>query len=305
MTRSAQLSVVIPAWDIGVELSECIASVLADPEPCRLIVVDNASTRPLTLPEGTHVIRSPKRLSLGATRNLGLGEVSTPFVCFMDADDLLVRPALRLLVNALREDPDLVLAAGSILLWEPSSGRSARSYIPSRLAFRLQDRRRLLTLMQATNRVIPTQGAAVIRTQTLRELGGFPKIPHGENWALGVSLSLAGKVKLDPRPMKLYRIVSGDRTLSRQRDRSLRNALAARLATRRALRRSPDAGMLLRAYGFVLAPVHLALSVRDRLRRITPAERALRRAASSPIERDLYSEPLAISSGRTTRKPPR
>lgn len=271
------LTVVIPAWDIGDELLESIASVQADRESSVVLVIDNASEHELDLPKGVHLFRSDRRLTLAGARNLGLTHVTTPFVCFMDADDVLIPPALELLTSALRADEGLVLASGAITLWDPDLDNRAPSYIPPRLAYRVQNSRRTLALLQATTRVVPTQGAVVIRTHVLRQLGGFPDIPVGENWALGVSLALAGGIRLDPRPMKLYRVRSNRKTLANQRDGNLRRCLAARRAMRIALRESPNAGLTLKTTSFLLAPIHVGLAVRERFRAESRAETLLKK----------------------------
>lgn len=276
-----ELTVVIPAWDVGDELLESIASVRADPEPSELVIVDNASERVLAVPGGVSVVRSARRLTLGQARNLGLKIVTTPFVCFMDADDVLLPPALQILTSALRCDRELVLASGAITLWETSGNIRVPSYLPPRLAYRVQYRRCTLALLQATTRVVPTQGAVVIRTHVLRAVGGFPDVPAGENWALGVSLALAGGIRLDPRPMKLYRVPLDRRTLATSRDRELKQCLGAHRAMRNALRQSPHAGRILKMTSFGLAPIHLALALGERLRSEPRAVRLLKRAASA------------------------
>lgn len=306
-TVKPDLTVVIPAWDVGKELRECIASVQADPEPCELVVVDNASERTLDVPADVCVVRSGHRLTLAQARNVGLATVATPYVCFMDADDVLLPPALNILTTALRDDNELVLASGAITLWDPISGCRAPSYIPPPLAYRLQQRRRVLAMLQATTRVVPTQGAVVLRTEVLREVGGFPSVSVGENWALGVSLALAGKIRLDPRPMKLYRVSLSGGTLASERDGDLRQGLDARRFMREALRQSPHAGPILVIASFLMAPLHFALAVGERRRREPRAVALLKRhcravqGVTTPCGSDIH----AILNERTTETPSR
>ncbi len=55
-----------------------------------IVVVDNASSTPVPELEGCEVVRAPRRLSVGAARNLGLEQVATEYVVFLDADDMLL-----------------------------------------------------------------------------------------------------------------------------------------------------------------------------------------------------------------------
>jgi glycosyltransferase involved in cell wall biosynthesis len=276
-TSDAALTVVIPAWNIGDELAQCIASIRADPMAKEIIVVDNASESALDVPPGVRVVRSRARLTLGAARNVGLAAASTRYVCFMDADDVFVGPALSTLSRRLDEEPSAVLAAGGIVLWDEETGCRVASYVPSRTACRIQRHRRALALVQAVHRVIPTAGAAVIRRHVLVRLGGFPDVVAGENWALGVSLALTGRVCMDRQPMKLYRVDVSRATLATIRASRLAEGLNARRAMRIAIRAVPGVSPFWRLISYALWPVHLASAVYDRVRSEPRSVRMIKR----------------------------
>ncbi|HET9199054.1 MAG TPA: glycosyltransferase family 2 protein [Solirubrobacterales bacterium] len=296
------LTIVIPAWDLDGALDECLASVDLDPEPCRVVVVDNASARPLRLGPRVQVVRTARRRTLAAARNLGLERVETELVCFLDGDDVLIPPALESLVDTMRGDPGLVLAAGSSLLWDPERDVVARSFVPPRRAFLYSRYRRWLAARQTIDRVIPTHGAVVQRTAALRAVGGFPDTAYGENWLLGVSLALAGGISLDSRPMKFYRVGPSHNRLSRRRDRDFRQGLRVRREMRETLRRDACSGRLLRLTSYWIAPLHLYLAARARWSR-PRAERILD-AEGSGIRRASY-ETLATVKQRTREMQPR
>jgi cellulose synthase/poly-beta-1,6-N-acetylglucosamine synthase-like glycosyltransferase len=298
----AAVTIVIPAWDLGSALDECLASVDLDPEPCRVIVVDNASKVPLHLDQRIEVVRTLRRITLAGARNLGLKLVETEFVCFLDGDDVLIPPALKTLVDTMRHDHELVLAAGSSFLWDPEREIVARSFVPPRRAFAYFRFRWWLAIRQTTDRVIPTHGAVVQRTVTMRAVGGFPDTAYGENWLLGVTLALAGGISLSSRPMKFYRVGPSHNQLSRQRDRDFRQGLQVRREMRRTLRRDARAGRLLRLASYGLAPLHLSLAARARLAR--PQAEKILAAEGTDITRTSY-ETLAIVRQRTREMPPR
>src|SRR5215211_6406812 len=69
----ALTTVLMPVWDEYVPwLPQAVASVQAQDVATRLVVVDNASDVRLPGLPGACVVASPRRLTLGAARNLGL-----------------------------------------------------------------------------------------------------------------------------------------------------------------------------------------------------------------------------------------
>lgn len=87
---STDYTVIIPAYDAAVTIGESIASIRAQSRvPRRIIVVDDGST------DETAAIAAPyadvirqENAGPGAACNRGLVEVDTPFVAYLDADDL-------------------------------------------------------------------------------------------------------------------------------------------------------------------------------------------------------------------------
>src|SRR5437870_4063031 len=104
-------------------LEAAIASVRAqEPAPPPIVVVDTASTNPLPLLPGAWVIRASSGLSLGAARNLGLTRVTTPYVVFWDADDIMLPGTLAALEAVIANNLQLV-AFGMAILEERSRNR--------------------------------------------------------------------------------------------------------------------------------------------------------------------------------------
>src|SRR4051794_40052477 len=76
-----QTTVLIPVWDDYVKwLEQAVVSLTAQDVATRIVVVDNASEVNLPVLPGVAVVTSPRRLTVGAARNLGLGQVTTPYV---------------------------------------------------------------------------------------------------------------------------------------------------------------------------------------------------------------------------------
>src|SRR2546423_11640960 len=106
---TARTTVVLPVWDeyVAPWLSEALASLRAQDVSAPIVVVDNASEVLLPDLPGVTAVHSSRRLTLGAARNLGLSQVTTPYLVAWDADDLMPPGTLRFLEGAIHSDPGL------------------------------------------------------------------------------------------------------------------------------------------------------------------------------------------------------
>ncbi len=112
------VSVIIPAYNQSVYISEAIQSVLGQTYPnFELIVVDDGSTdeTPQIIAQihdpRMRVIRQPNA-GLSAARNTGLRESSAPLVTFLDSDDYFLPDKLEVLTNYLEEHSEIGLVVG-------------------------------------------------------------------------------------------------------------------------------------------------------------------------------------------------
>jgi glycosyltransferase involved in cell wall biosynthesis len=228
------VSIVVPAWGeyAGSPLREAITSLLEQDLRARIIVVDNASNDPLPELSGVEVLRAPRRLTVGAARNLGLERVATPYVLFWDADDLMLPGTLRFLRERIGSNPRLVAVAAAIVEGEPP----VRHRWPPRWSGRLARLPRLFAFCHAIWALFPTTGATMVRTNAVRQSRGYADADSGEDWVLGVSLAFRGAVELHDRPGRLYRRL-GESLWERRR--SLRHLLGHAAAVRRRMRDDP------------------------------------------------------------------
>ena len=199
-----EVSVVIPAWGTyaGATLQEAVESVREQHTPARIIVVDNASDEPLGPVGDAQVVRAPERLTVGGARNIGLAEVDTPLVVFLDADDLLLQGALDAMLRAVDSWPEAVAWVLGIV--DGSTGRPHRS--PRRIARVLARRPSVFAIANAGWSLMPTQGATLLRVDLLRELGGYDDSERGgDDWPLCAAIAFRGKVAFDGFPALAYR----------------------------------------------------------------------------------------------------
>jgi len=264
----ADVSIVVPAWGgyAGSPLREAIATLLEQDLPARIIIVDNVSNEPLPEFGGVDMVRAPHRLTVGAARNFGLERVTTPFVLFWDADDLMLPGTLRFLRERIGSDPRLVAVAAAIVEGEPP----VRHRWPPLWSARLARLPRLFAFCHAIWALFPTTGATIVRTGAVRDCKGYADADSGEDWVLGVSLAFRGRIELHERPGRVYRRL-GESLWERRR--SPRDLLAHAGAVRRRIRGDPGVPGWARAAIPMLAALQAIVLVG-----LGPLARALRRA---------------------------
>lgn len=112
MSSPAAVTVIVPGYDIAPYAAEALESLRRQTlQNWTAVLIDDRSA------DGTgdifeaaaaddprfRVVRHERRVGLGAARNAGLDLVETPFVGFLDADDVLTPTALARLVGVLDE----------------------------------------------------------------------------------------------------------------------------------------------------------------------------------------------------------
>ena len=199
------ITVVIPAWNLGAELKEAVASLREqDPRP-KVLIVDNASDTPLPKISGTRTLRLPQRVTIGEARNAAINQVDTPYLLFLDADDRLLPGALARLHETLSEEPQAVAAAGQILDWNPATDARQPAWYPPNYVYALNRFPGLHAWWNSVRYCTIVVGA-LIRTDAARRVPGFPNLNYGEDWAFSALLAFRGRIILTRDPSKLYRL---------------------------------------------------------------------------------------------------
>ena len=257
------MTVVIPAWDAyaGSGLLDAVASVQRQRCPHQLIVVDNASRSPLPPLPGATVLALGGRVTTGAARNATLQSIVTPYVVFLDADDELLDGTLELLVGVLDRAGG---PAAALAILDAASGERHRT--PRRSAARLARRPPAFAVANAIWSLLPTQGATIMRVDAVRACGGYADRDSGEDWVLGTSLTLRGRISFDSRPALRYRARSDSPGNAPLRRRVL---LGNAAAVRARLRSDPAAPAWLRRLlpGIAIAQTIAALVLSPATRR--------------------------------------
>lgn len=102
-TRTLPLTMIIPAHNRQAELETALRSIVDQKIAIgEIIVVDDGSSPPLTLPtdvvelKNVRLIRRPLNGGAAAARNTGILVAKTPWISFLDSDDLLLPGTLQL-----------------------------------------------------------------------------------------------------------------------------------------------------------------------------------------------------------------
>ena len=118
MSRT-RIAVVIPCFNDGVVAKDALCSLEESPEPLEVVIVDDASTEPMTKHElailqaqGVRVVTHPENRGLAPTRMTGVAATTAPYVFPLDADDIAIPDALTRMADILDGNSDLGVCFG-------------------------------------------------------------------------------------------------------------------------------------------------------------------------------------------------
>lgn len=191
-------SVVIPSYNRVDLLQRAVASVLAQDEPdFELIIVDDSTDKTrewlgsLTDPRVT-VILPPERRGVSAARNIGIAAARAPVIAFLDSDDFYRPRHLRVVLDALDREPNLVFTLSS-------AEKEVRGEI---LPKPLPDIRLAPETLEWAlySDLIGVDGSSItVRTEFARAVGGFcERMNRTEDREFLIRLAPLGQARLLP-----------------------------------------------------------------------------------------------------------
>jgi len=203
-----EVTLVVPVYNTGSALRECLDSCMAQTVPCGIVLVDDGSSDPETLKVldwaeqsvGMRVIRHPANRGVAAALNTGLNSVRTPLVLPVGSDDILMST---LVERALPEFRDESVVA--VTWWLEHFGANDHISRPPGAPNGLQD--------LVFGNEIP--GASLIRTHHARGISGWREgLPWGEDWDFWLRLfhSEQGHCVVIPEVLYRYRQHAGQVT---------------------------------------------------------------------------------------------
>jgi glycosyltransferase involved in cell wall biosynthesis len=112
VSSPAAVTVIVPGYDVAPYAPDALESLRRQSlQDWTAILIDDTSTdstaavfeEAAAADPRFRVVRHEHRVGLGAARNVGLDLVDTPFIGFLDADDVLTPRALERLIGVLDE----------------------------------------------------------------------------------------------------------------------------------------------------------------------------------------------------------
>jgi glycosyltransferase involved in cell wall biosynthesis len=177
-TTSADITVVIPAYNAGPFIAEAIDSVLGQElQPAEIIVVDDGSVDGTSeivrrFPEVTY--HHQQNAGAAAARNVGLALATGSFVAFHDADDLMTPNRLGDQLRYLAQNPDVDAVLGRYENHVVDGG-----HVPEWASYG-----------DPSEAGVSLDGALMARTGSMRRVGGFD-----ETIALAEGIDLLARFK--------------------------------------------------------------------------------------------------------------
>ena len=239
VSPSPDVTLVVPVRDRAEGVQRLLASIAADQSDAatailEVLIVDDGSAQPLMLETAgrrlpaVRVIRIEQSVGPAQARNLGLQQVSTELVAFVDSDCQVTTDWLAPLLGQLT-DPLVVAAAPRVKAVLPVTSQTSASQTRAGELAALEqyelsrsplDMGAQAGRVQAGTRVSYVPSAAVLmRTEVVRQAGGFnPSLLVGEDvdliWRL---VDQGGRVRYEPRSVVHHEIRSGLPDWIRQR----------------------------------------------------------------------------------------
>jgi glycosyltransferase involved in cell wall biosynthesis len=134
---SAEVAVLMAAYNADSTIREAVASILASTVPCDLYVVDDCSRVPvadvLGSPPGVKLIRLSRNQGLAAALNVGLQHILSQnykYVARMDADDVSYPHRLATQIAYLERHPDIGLVGSGARFIDDKTGVPIMNYVP-------------------------------------------------------------------------------------------------------------------------------------------------------------------------------
>lgn len=127
-----KLSVIIPCYNAGRYLEDCVRSVLSQSmADFEMLLVDDGSKddtlplcRKLAAQDSRIVVFHQENAGVSAARNLGLSHAKGDWVLFVDADDLVLPHAFERMLSVARGDTDMVVALHEVFDEECGTGET-------------------------------------------------------------------------------------------------------------------------------------------------------------------------------------
>jgi glycosyltransferase involved in cell wall biosynthesis len=241
----ATIDVIVPCYNYGLFLRECVTSVLAQSfQSVRVLIIDDASTdatpvvaRQLVLEDSrVSFIRHAENKGHIATYNEGLAWASADYMLLLSADDYLLPGALARAAALMDAHPEAGFTFGRYISLYPGDPSPVLPKDHRHEGWRLLAGLEFVALNGARNDV--ATATAVVRTSLQKQIGGYsPDLPHAGDMEMWLRFALHGPVGFIETEQAVYR--RHERNMSHATNGRLRDLQQRKAALDRALSALP------------------------------------------------------------------
>jgi glycosyltransferase involved in cell wall biosynthesis len=202
MSQDASVNVIVPCYNFGRFLKDCVESVLAQTGVnLRVLILDDASTDN-SARVAAELLAADSRIEYRAhatnqghisTYNEGLNWATGTYIVVLDADDMLTKGSLRRACDLLDAHPKLGFVYGRVRVFygDRRPGHASTTQPTSKI---WRGREWFESLCRITENCV-RQPAVVVRTSVLKNVGDFRlELPHTADMEMWMRLALHADV---------------------------------------------------------------------------------------------------------------
>lgn len=214
----AGVDVVVPCYQYGRFLRDCVTSVLTQAHPdIRILIIDNASTDN-SVEVAQHLVAEDRRVELVARRrnlglhasfNEGIDWASSKYFMVLCADDFVVPGGFASTVSIMEEHPDISFAFGRPAYLRPQNPMPVLDSDPRNMPWRIVAGGDLLERFcrEGVNHV---PGSGVLVRTVAQKLAGYyrPELPHTTDFEMWMRLARLGPAARTEAQLAVLRLHS-------------------------------------------------------------------------------------------------
>ena len=214
------VDIVVPCYQHGRYLRDCVESVLSQDVELRVLIIDNASTddsvsvaQDLARKDArVEIVAHPRNLGSHASFNEGIDLASADYLMVLCADDILSPGSLRRAMTIMEQHPEVAFAHGTDIHWRtleplPDLSTADDSY------WHIQSGREFLVDRCRAPELYLAFGMVLVRTSAQKAAGYYrPALPHTDDFEMLLRLACRGSVAFTPAVLGFKRIHGENRS---------------------------------------------------------------------------------------------
>lgn len=187
-------------------LDKAVDSILSQTlKDFRFVIVDDGSSDGTSeylrsIKDDRVTVLTQSNQGTAAAANLGLKQIQTPFVARMDADDIAMPHRLETQLAFMKQHPDVGIVGAQVApIGESGQGRS--------LALPTTHQQIFKTIMAGRHGL--AHSSLMIRTQFLKQVGGYWSLPLIDDWDMMLRMGEVSKLANVDEVLLHYRVHQG------------------------------------------------------------------------------------------------